>query len=102
MAGLPHGRVVLVEQLAVGEDEADVVDEFVAQFVHVGVQLLLDGVEIHGRLDDLFVRGKLLGIHGLHERPSVFQGLHFRDHSVANGQVFVHFTRFLLLCGRRG
>jgi len=69
--GLADGGVVLVEHLAVGEDEPDVVDELLARLVHRRVQLLLDGGQVHRGLDDLLVRRELLRVDRVQERPGV-------------------------------
>ena len=78
---LPHGRVVLVEQLAVGEDQADVVDKLVAGLVgSTGtgneIEFLLDRGQVHRVLDDLLVRRKLLRVDRIEKGPGVVHGLH--------------------------
>ena len=103
VAGFADRRVVLVEHLAVGEDQADVVDELVAGFVHRrnGVELLLDGGQVHWSLDDLLVGRELLRVDRVEEGPSVIHGLHLGDDRRTDGQVPVGLGQLASLLRRR-
>ncbi len=97
------GRVVLVENLAVSKDQADVLDELVPELVPVRVELLLDGGDVHGFLDHFLVRWELLHVHRIQERPGVVESLHFGHNRVADCQIFVQLSHLALLGrGRSG
>ncbi len=87
MSGLPDGRVVLVEDLAIGEDEPHVVAEVLSGAVGARLQLALDGGNVHWAADDLAVGGELLGVHREEERPRVVARLHLGHQDVARGEV---------------
>ncbi len=81
VTGLSHGRVVLVEQLAVGENQADVVHKLVAGLVRSTrtgnvIEFLLDRGQVHWVLDDLLVRRKLFRVDWIEEGPGIVHGLH--------------------------
>ncbi len=81
VTGLSHGRVVLVEQLAVGENQTDVIHKLVAGLVRSTrtgnvIEFLLNRGQVHRVLDNLLVRRELLRVDWIEEGPGIVHGLH--------------------------
>ena len=105
MAGFAHRRIVLIEQLAVGKDQPNIVNKLVPILVpgartRTEIELLLDAGQIHRVFDDLFVGGELFGVDGVQEGPGVIHRLHFGDDCRTDRHVAVDFRQFSTFFGR--
>jgi hypothetical protein len=53
-------------------------------YLHSIVELLSDGGDVHGRLDDLLVGGELLGVDRVEEGPGLLMTPQLRQQGVAD------------------
>lgn len=96
VTSLAHRGIVLIERLAVVEDQPHVQGKVVLALVLVGLQLGAHCADVHGFLDKLAVRGKLLRVHRKQEGPSILVLLKFVQNLSAGGQVLEHLGLVLL------
>lgn len=68
---LAHRGIVLIERLAVVEDQPHVQGKLILALVLVRLQLGAHCADVHGLLDELAVGGELLRVHRKQEWPSI-------------------------------